>query len=130
MSRQATLTFAMARHAVVDLSQVLGVVPRAPEQDRLPLEALARLRRTLLATGAPFQGDPSGSALAELRAMYEPYLSALSEYLLMPLPAWILEDPRSDNWETSAWEVASTGRGAAGGGRAAGDREDGETTAG
>ena len=33
---QAQLTFAMARHAVVDLAQILSSAPRPPEPDRLP----------------------------------------------------------------------------------------------
>src|SRR5262249_57471461 len=45
--RQARLTFAMARHAVADLSRVLNSPPRASEPDRLPEEGLARLRAEL-----------------------------------------------------------------------------------
>jgi hypothetical protein len=41
--------------------------------------------------------------LEELRAMYEPYVHALSEWLLMPLPPWILPPDAIDNWKTSAW---------------------------
>ena len=37
-ARQAQLTFAMARHALVDLSQTLGLVPVSVPQDRLPTE--------------------------------------------------------------------------------------------
>ena len=43
-SRQAQLTFAMARHAVVDLAQASGVAPRAPSPDRLPPDDLRSLR--------------------------------------------------------------------------------------
>ena len=39
--RQAELTFAMARHAVVDLSLVFRTNPRKPSHDRLPPEKLA-----------------------------------------------------------------------------------------
>jgi hypothetical protein len=41
--------------------------------------------------------------LAELRQMYEPYVAALSEFLVMPLPPWILSENAIDNWKTSAW---------------------------
>jgi hypothetical protein len=34
--------------------------------------------------------------------MYEPYLHALSDLLLMPIPQWIREG-RPDNWQTSSW---------------------------
>jgi hypothetical protein len=41
--------------------------------------------------------------LIELREMYEPYVAALSEFLVMPLPPWILPEGAIDNWKTSAW---------------------------
>jgi len=41
--------------------------------------------------------------LAEMREMYEPYVAALSEFLVMPLPPWILSEDAIDNWKTSAW---------------------------
>ena len=49
--RQAELTFAIARHAVVDLSQVFGTPPSALPQDRLPAEDLRRIRDTLAQHG-------------------------------------------------------------------------------
>jgi hypothetical protein len=36
--------------------------------------------------------------LKELRAMYEGYAQALSDYLHMPLPPWIAEQSYKDNW--------------------------------
>src|SRR5258707_14375015 len=42
--RQAELTFAIARHAVVDLSQVFGTSPRPLPFDRLPPTELLRIR--------------------------------------------------------------------------------------
>src|SRR5437660_6142338 len=41
--RQAELTFAIARHAVVDLSQVFGTAPRALPHDRLTPAELSRI---------------------------------------------------------------------------------------
>jgi hypothetical protein len=38
-----------------------------------------------------------------VREMYEPYVAALSEYLVIPLPPWILAEDAIDNWKTSAW---------------------------
>src|SRR4029079_11880598 len=49
--RQARLTFAMARHAVGDLCQILIAEPRAPVDDRLPASELERLREPLAAAG-------------------------------------------------------------------------------
>src|SRR5205085_7838258 len=49
--RQARLTFAMARHAIIDLANVFNTPPRAPEPDRLPPGEWARLRMILAAAG-------------------------------------------------------------------------------
>ena len=46
---------------------------------------------------------PFYSSVLELRLLYEPYVVALSELLLMPLPPWILPANAIDNWKTSAW---------------------------
>jgi hypothetical protein len=40
--------------------------------------------------------------LAELRAMYESHVQALSEYLCMPLPPWVADRSFHDNWRTVA----------------------------
>jgi hypothetical protein len=105
-ARQARLTFAMARHALVDLAQVFGTPPAA-SPERLSPAALAALRGDLAAAGFPVaEGGALDARLAELRAMYEPYAAALSRYLLQPLPSWRAERPRPDNWQTSAWAKA------------------------
>jgi hypothetical protein len=38
-----------------------------------------------------------------MRRMYEPFVSALSDYLLMPLPAWRVGASARENWRSSAW---------------------------
>ncbi len=102
--RQAQLTFAMARHAIVDLALVLHAEPREPETDRLQPEDLETLREFLdrekvhLRTGAD-----SAERLAELRRMYEPYVYSLSIRQRLPLPPWIPKMSRVDNWQISAW---------------------------
>jgi hypothetical protein len=107
-SRQARLTFAMARHAMVDLSQVFLTPPLAPEPDRLPHERFLQLRDALASAGVTLCNEPTAEArLAELRGMYEPYVNALAELLLFDLPAWIHVTEKTDNWQTSAWGRAS-----------------------
>jgi hypothetical protein len=109
-SREARLTFAMARHAVVDLAQIFSTAPRPCSQDRLPPADLLELRRRLRETGLELrQGALADKELFDLRAKYEPYLSALSGYLLMDLPPWMLQEEKPDNWQVSAWE-RPTGR--------------------
>jgi hypothetical protein len=99
--RQARLTFAMARHAVVDLAQVLGRAPRLDAPDRLPPTAAARLVDDLGKMSVPLT-VMTLEQLAQLRVLYEPYVIPLSEYLLMALPPWD-GDPGTDSWRTSAW---------------------------
>jgi len=104
-ARQARLTFAMARHAVVDLAQVFRTRPRPAPEDRLPAPVLAKLTADLAAAGFPLlAGTVATGRLTELRRTYEPYAAALSGYLLQPLPAWRHEKPRRDNWQSSAWD--------------------------
>ena len=107
--RQAELTFAIARHAVVDLSQVFGTPPRALPQDRLPAADLLRIRDTLAQHGLKLNdGEAADRRLTELRGMYEPYIFALASYLLQPLPPWIPQAKgKKDNWQTTAWGQAS-----------------------
>jgi voltage-gated potassium channel Kch len=106
--RQAELTFAMARHAVVDLSQVFHSPPRTPPQERLTREQLHDLRDVLAQHGLRLNEDaPAAQRLAELRAMYEPYVHALAGYFDIELPTWVPKARRRDNWQTSAWGRAS-----------------------
>ncbi|HEY6230563.1 MAG TPA: potassium channel family protein [Pyrinomonadaceae bacterium] len=103
---QAKLTFAMARHAVVDLAQVFRARPGDPRLDtsRLLPADVDRIREILAQHDATLRGGADANQkLSELRAMYEPYVCALSEMLLMPLPPWIVGEDAIDNWKTSAW---------------------------
>jgi hypothetical protein len=117
-ARQAELTFAMARHAVVDLAQVFSTPPRRAEE-RLSSAQLAGLRERLASAGLGLRARPDFEPrLAELRHMYEPYVEALAHHLAVPLPPWVREVERPDNWQTSAWDrvVRLPARGSAAGG--------------
>jgi Ion channel len=107
--RQAELTFAIARHAVVDLSQVFGTPPRTLPQDRLPAADLTRIRDILAQHGLKLHdGEAADRRLTELRGMYEPYIFALASYLMQPLPGWIPQAKgKKDNWQTTAWGHAA-----------------------
>ncbi|GAC1630519.1 MAG: hypothetical protein NVS9B14_01260 [Candidatus Acidiferrum sp.] len=107
--RQAELTFAIARHAVVDLSQVFGTPPQELPQDRLPGADLRRIRDTLAQHGLKLlDGEAADRRLTELRLMYEPYIYSLAAYLMQPLPPWIPQAKgKKDNWQTTAWGHAS-----------------------
>jgi hypothetical protein len=98
-ARQAQLTFAMARHAMVDLSQVFSLPPVNDVADRLPPEQYERLYKLLCQSGVSVTRDgDSFERLRRLRALYEGYAVALSDYLCMPLPPWIAEKPHKDSW--------------------------------
>jgi len=102
--RQAELTFAISRHAVVDLSQVFGTSPRPLPQDRLPAAELLRIRNVLAQHGLKLDdGETADRRLTELRNMYEPYIFALASYLNQALPPWIPQKKGKDNWQTTAW---------------------------
>jgi Ion channel len=102
--RQAELTFAMARHTGVDLSQVFKAPPRALPYDRLPPEDLRRIRDVLAQHGMKLRDGPEADReLKDLRDMYEPYLYALAEFLKLSLPPWIPAKKGKDNWQTMAW---------------------------
>ena len=98
-ARQAQLTFAMARHAIVDLAQVFSIAPTQNIPDRLPRERYEELYRLLCQSGVKVCRDgQSYERLRDLRALYEGYAAALSVHLSMPLPPWIAEHPHKDNW--------------------------------
>jgi hypothetical protein len=104
-SNQARLTFAMARHAVVDLAQVVGAQYRVNAPDRLPPEALANLRHALTENGLQLRtGEEADRKLLALRSMYEPYVLALADRLLLQLPEWSSEAKVKDNWRSSPWD--------------------------
>jgi hypothetical protein len=102
--KQAELTFAIARHAVVDLSQVFGSSPKPLPHDRLPALELRRIRDILAQHGMKLlDGEEADRKLAEFRKMYEPYIFALASYLNQTLPPWIPVKKGKDNWQTTAW---------------------------
>ena len=103
--RQASLTFAMARHAAVDLAQVFSARQPTVPTDRLTQEQFDLLMEQLRVGGMDFHENGAAARLTELRAMYEPYVVALSEYLALPLPAWIRQSNHADNWEGAPWTV-------------------------
>jgi hypothetical protein len=98
---QAKMTFAIARHAAVDLSQVLYASVDT-SVDRLSPAELERVHQVLEEIGLRPRRTPEADArLAELRRSYEPYVAGLSRRLMMPLPLWRREDAARDNWQTS-----------------------------
>ncbi len=106
--RQAERTFAMARHAVVDLAIIFKAPPFGPDPDRLSEEDLAHLRSRLSESGLTMrEGSDTETRLRELRNMYEPYLSSLSLYFHISVPPWMHASSHPDNWQMSVWQPPS-----------------------
>ena len=105
---QARLTFALARHVLVDLAYLLNVPPLASGPDRLPNEEWRRLRATLVRADLPLLGGADDgrteAALRDLRREYEPFVAGLAHYLLLNVPPWNHPENTPDNWQTSAWD--------------------------
>jgi hypothetical protein len=98
---QAHVTFAIARHTAVDLSQVLRADPEDVE-DRLPASELYGLRDQLEKVGLkPVRHSDADARLLQMRRMYEPYVSGLARRLMTPLPSWWDPQPVRDNWQVS-----------------------------
>jgi hypothetical protein len=101
---QARLTFAMARHTLVDLGLVVRRLPVARAEDRLPVAQLTELLTALRGAGVGVRDDTSAlDHLVELRGLYEPVVIGLAEFFRLRVPGmWSAEDG-PDNWQTSAW---------------------------
>src|SRR5450755_2749003 len=114
-SEQAKITFAMARHAVVDLAQVVNARYNPEATDRLPEPELKRLRQKLAERGVTLrEGAAFEEKLAHLRSQYEPYAAAIALNLSIDLPPWIHPDRQKDNWQAGPWDRAIQARSLAG----------------
>ncbi len=104
-ARQSQLTFAMARHALIDLGHVFKVEDRARRKqetglDRLPPGAFHEMCEILGGLHMRLCGDPETmDRLTQIRMLYEPHAHALSSYLCMPLPRWVPETKKADTWQ-------------------------------
>ncbi len=101
---QAQMSFAICRHALVDLCQVMDVSPKAPDTDRLSTDDLCSLKSFFKQAEVPLHcPDTHDEKVQRLRSMYEPYANALGRRLLFSLPPWSSASPVIDNWRTTAW---------------------------
>ncbi len=111
---QAKLTFAMARHAAVDLAQVVNARYDSQAPERLVEEDFNRLRETLLAAGLKLRADDQArQKLARLRSMYEPYVHSMGKRLMLSLPPWQHPERARDNWQAGPWDRVIQAKGLA-----------------
>jgi Ion channel len=109
---QVQVTFAMARHAAVDLSLIFRTPQRDLPHDRLPDECYRELMAGLSESKLRIDtSEESVARLKELRAMYEPFIEALSDYFKFDLPPIALAEVPIDNWQRSPWQQSAPGIG-------------------
>src|SRR5437868_9755728 len=100
----ARFAFAMARHTVVDLAQILDAPPTSGVT-RLSSSDFVHLQDLLAASGIHLQeGTATEQKLAEFRETYEPFVSALATRIQVVLPPWLPVEDSLDDWQTSAWD--------------------------
>jgi hypothetical protein len=102
---QARATYAMCRHAVVDLSYLIGATPDLNGRPRLSSEMAVAMCKQLRAVGAPILCEAtSGGRFDELRRTYDPFVITLAEEIMLELPDWKPDSEVVDNWQVSKWE--------------------------
>ncbi|HEY4357946.1 MAG TPA: potassium channel family protein [Acidobacteriaceae bacterium] len=111
-TRQAQLTFAMARHMLVDLGHVFNReevekgIREAPPV-RLKDEEFARMCDVLAETGFVLCADLRvRERLDAIRKLYEPHACAMAQYLRLDLPVWVAP-PRDPNRKPDAWATVA-----------------------
>src|SRR6266704_3217979 len=119
-NEQARWTFKIARHAVVDLAQVVNAHYDPNAQERLNASDLGLIRARLAAKGLQLRDSADAEQkLAQLRMQYEPYVMAIAKNLYISLPPWIRQDNAKDNWQAGPWDRIIQAQGL---GRIAGER--------
>jgi Ion channel len=116
---QARLTFAMARHAAVDLCLVFKLQPQPIEPDRLTPENFQVFFERIKSAGGVLPEEVAAAPpaeiaaiekrLRELRGMYEPFVNGLAQYLSFRVPSFYPDRLTADNWQTSAWMPRAPG---------------------
>ncbi len=104
-NEQALRTFKMARHALVDLAQVVNAHYDPNVGDRLTSADLTEIRGQLAQKGLKLrEGAEADQKLMQLRSLYEPYAQAIARNLFIALPPWIRHDTIRDNWHGGPWD--------------------------
>jgi hypothetical protein len=104
-SEQARWTYKMARHAAVDLAQVVNAHYDPITEERLSDQDLAQIRSLLAEKGLKLgDGAMVEAKLHELRMKYEPYVMGIARNLYITLPPWIRHDSIKDNWQAGPWD--------------------------
>jgi hypothetical protein len=98
-------TFAIARHAAVDLAQIYGTPPVNPKLSRLSHDDFEKMHDALAEVGLELRhGGDAEQHLYDIRRSYEPFVNSIADHLLVNLPPWIQTIKTVDDWQTSAWD--------------------------
>ena len=98
-------TFAIARHAAVDLAQIYGTPPMNPKLSRLSHDDFVKMHDALVEVGLELRhGEDAEQHLYDIRRSYEPFVNSIADHLLVNLPPWIQTTKTVDDWQTSAWD--------------------------
>ncbi|GAC1366919.1 MAG: hypothetical protein NVS2B12_20030 [Ktedonobacteraceae bacterium] len=101
----ARFTFAIARHVAVDLAQNLKTAKPDPNLTRLPPADFVQMCTMLAEVGLYVRDDAATEQrLQDIRRSYEPFVTVLANYLLVPLPPWLPDARSIDDWQSSAWD--------------------------
>ncbi len=103
---QARMTFAIARHAAVDLTQVLHVSPL--QSARMSADTCDHVVASVEAAGLEFEHEDAVRRLLRFRNLYEPYVAGLAAELAMDLPPWFRDGTGHDNWEATPRGLVET----------------------
>jgi Ion channel len=104
--RRAELTFAMARHACVDLCLVFWLPPIKPARERL---TTVEVQELFTSKSIDRLRDVHGERLNAMRELYEPFLEALADHFRFSVPRFFPERTKPDNWQTSPWTDPAPG---------------------
>jgi hypothetical protein len=111
---QARLTFAMARHAAVDLAQVVNARYDPQAADRLPEEDFNHMRDALATANLRLKSsEEAWQKLTKLRSMYEPYVHSTGKNLMLTVPPWRHPEKLRDNWQAGPWDRVIQAKGLA-----------------
>jgi len=95
----AKSTFAIARHAAVDLTESFYLTPHSRHEERLSKKDLIKLRTLLKNTSFSVrEGEKAEEKLIYLRKLYEPYMHALSNFFVMPISPFISDEKVEEAW--------------------------------
>jgi hypothetical protein len=99
----------------VDLAQVVNAKRDPAMPERMSDDDFEALRSLLAAAGLQLRADEYGrEKLRKLRSMYEPYVHATGQNLMLTLPAWKHSGKTRDNWQAGPWDRVIQARGLAG----------------